>query len=74
MEENIEMKNTFYDTENFEVYCFCPLLYDEDGNNNETRNIVESNYFLVGGFDTDLREGKIHLYKINYKEKIVIQL
>ena len=70
MEENIDIKNTFCDTENFEVYCFCPLLYNKDGNNNETRNIVESNYFLVGGFDTDLREGKIHLYKINYKEKI----
>ena len=70
MEENIDIKNTFCDTENFEVYCFCPLLYDEDGNNNETRNIVESNYFLVGGFDTYLKEGKIHLYKINYEEKI----
>ena len=70
MEENIDIKNTFCDTENFEVYCFCPLLYDEDGNNNETRNIVESNYFLVGGFDTYLGEGKILLYKINYEEKI----
>ena len=70
MEENIDIKNTFCDTENFEVYCFCPLLYNKDGNNNETRNIVESNYFLVGGFDTYLGEGKILLYKINYEEKI----
>ena len=70
MEENIDIKNTFCDTEKFEVYCFCPLLYNKDGNNNETRNIVESNYFLVGGFDTYLGEGKILLYKINYEEKI----
>ena len=70
MEENVDIKNTFCDTENFEVYCFCPLLYNKDGNNNETRNIVESNYFLVGGIDTYLREGKIRLYKINYEEKI----
>ena len=34
-----------------------------------TRKIVESNYFLVGGFDNDLREGKILLYKINYGER-----
>jgi hypothetical protein len=30
MEENIDIKNTFCDTENFEVYCFCPLLYNKD--------------------------------------------
>ena len=32
---------------------------------------LEENFinFLVGGFDNDLREGKIMLYKINYGEK-----
>ena len=32
--------------------------------------LVESNYFLFGGFDTDLIKGKIILYKINYGENV----
>ena len=67
-----DVENPFYDTDNFEVFCFCPLLVEEDGNKIEDEgggNLIDTNYFLVGGFDNDLREGKIRLYKINYGKK-----
>ena len=76
MEENIDVEHPFYDTGNFEVYCFCPILCDieakkgdEDRGDLGNKKLIDTNYFLVGGFDTDLREGKILLYKINYGEK-----
>ena len=69
--EEIDIENPFYDTNNFEVYCFCPILYDENWKIIDLGKVklVDTNYFLVGGFDTDLREGRILLYKINYGEK-----
>ena len=72
MEEEKDIEHPFYDTDNLEVYCFCSILYETDGNNIETRKIVDSNYFLVGGFDNELREIKIYLYKINYGERSYI--
>ena len=56
----------FYDTKNFEVYCFCPIL--EMGNIFDTQK-NESEYFLVGGFDLNRNEGLIKLYKIIYYDK-----
>ena len=62
-------KYRFYDTGNYEVYCFCPLLI----NKNNTNNILDenpqkkmTNYFLVGGFDLKRNKGMIKLYKVNY--------
>ena len=65
---------TFYDTYNFEVFCFCQLF-------KETFSILidkkeATDYFLVGGFDKKKRKGIIKLYKIinkknnQYKTKI----
>ena len=74
-EDNKEMNEPFYETNNFEVYCFCQILIVENKNNNlnnideEYRKkikITDTNYFLVGGFDLDKREGKIKLFKIIY--------
>ena len=72
--DNREVDKPFFDTGNFEVYCFCPILNVVDPiikNKKENNNIKleETNYFLVGGFDTRIREGKICLYKINYGDK-----
>ena len=61
----------FYDTKEFEVYCFCPLV----GKVRAIGNIVEeinaqnhapegTRFFLAGGFDTILGEGKIKLFKL----------
>ena len=76
MEEPIDVEHPFYDTGNFEVYCFCPILCDIEKKKGDegrgdlgNKKLIDTNYFLVGGFDTDLREGKILLYKINYGER-----
>ena len=75
LQNNKRVKNEFYDTGNFEVYCFCPILLIENKNKNfdnidekYRRNIKieDSEYFLVGGFDIEKREGLIKLYKIIY--------
>ena len=65
----------FYDTKNFEVYCFCPILeiienqsvFEE---NNDKVQINDTEYFFVGGFDLDRREGLIKLYKVIYNDEI----
>jgi len=57
---------SFYETENFEVYCFCPIFLDDDKNKNQK---IKSDYILVGGFDVDRREGRIKLFKEIYDEK-----
>ena len=56
-------KDNFYNTENFEVYCFCPI-FDEDKNNNKYEE--KTDYFLVGGFDNDKEEGVIKIFKLLY--------
>ena len=76
--DNKNIENPFYETKNFEVYCFCPILIIKNNNNNfenidekyrENINITDTEYFLVGGFDTEKREGQIKLYKIIYGAK-----
>ena len=71
----INFYKDFYDTGNYEVYCFCPIFkvpkkYILDDKNKETTR-KETEYFLVGGFDLNKREGLIKLYRVmcgrNYK-------
>ena len=63
----------FYDTKNFEVYCFCPILDIKNkellGNNDKTQ-AIETGYFFVGGFDLDKNKGLIKLYKVIYNDEI----
>ena len=63
-EENIDFETKFYHTENFEVYCFCQLYQMKE-------NIIKCNdkitdFFLVGGFESNKGKGIIKLYKIEY--------
>ena len=65
--------HSFYDTDNFEVYCFCELfdiqnenLIDEDITLEKKIKLNKTDYFLVGGFDEEIMEGMIKLYKIEY--------
>ena len=63
--KNIEF-HKFYDTKNFEVYCFCQI-YQKD------KNILINNdkltdLFLVGGFDSKKSVGIIKLYKMEYSD------
>ena len=64
----------FYDTGDFEVYCFCQIS-NVDNNNpingdiSRKENIFINNtdYFLVGGFDKN-KNGEIKLFKIINKD------
>ena len=69
----LEKYEKFYDTKNFEVYCFCPILKIEVTTVLENSNkgqINETEYFFVGGFDQDKNEGLIKLYKVIYDDEI----
>ena len=44
----------FYDTGEFEVFCFCQIYINQS----------YTNYFFVGGFDIEKREGGIKLYQL----------
>ena len=60
----------FYDTNNFEVYCFCPILKKENKIILRDVQKIETEYFFVGGFDIDKREGIIKLYKVIFYDEI----
>jgi len=58
------VKDNFYETGDFEVFCFCLLQNNNTMNNG---NINKYNdYFLVGGYDSINNQGLIKLYKIIY--------
>ena len=68
--DDIKIFQTFYDTKNFEVYCFCPI-YEIIKNYIFDQNIKKNTeYFYVGGFDPDKRKGLIKLYKVIYNDEI----
>ena len=78
LQDNKRVKNEFYDTGNFEVYCFCPILIIENKKKNfdnidekyrKNIKIEDTEYFLVGGFDIEKREGLIKLYKVIYSKE-----
>ena len=53
----------FYETDNFEVHCFCHLFKNTNSNIFNEPNIND-NFFLVGGFDTLRKRGSIKLFKM----------
>ena len=59
-----KVEDNFYDTGDFEVFCFCLLKKSIDN------NIIDTNYLLVGGYDNNLNQGLIKLYEIIYDEII----
>jgi len=78
LQNNKRVNNEFYDTGNFEVYCFCPILLIKNKKKNldnidekyrKNIKIEDSEYFLVGGFDIEKREGLIKLYKVIYSKE-----
>ena len=62
---DIDIKTYFFDTRNFEVYCFCPILILETSNILEIKS-TKTNYFLVGGFEKEKNKGIIKLFKVIY--------
>lgn len=66
-------KEDFIDTEDFEVYCFCPISMTLKNSDN-TIEFYPTNYFFVGGFDDSKRRGAIRLYRLkDYDQKIKIE-
>ena len=67
-----ETYKIFDSTGNFEVHCFCNIF--KVNNNNKTDNmkkeIENTEYILIGGYDINKRKGLIKLYKIIYNEDI----
>ena len=58
------IKDNFYETGDFEVFCFCLLQ-----NNNtmiDENNKKDNDYFLVGGYDSINNQGLIKLFRIIY--------
>ena len=65
---NIEKKyHEFYDTKYFEVYCFCPIV-EIDKTNMDKK--IETEYFLVGVYDSNQKQGLIKLYEVKYNDEI----
>ena len=67
----IRYRHHFYNTNSFEVYCFCRIsIFDKknfiDIEQNDNSKIV-TDYFFVGGYQKRLNKGVIKLYKINRK-------
>ena len=58
----LEIYDSFYNTYSFEPFCFCPILYVDNNNNDAIIN--ETKYIFVGGFNTEKGQGEIKLYKI----------
>ena len=74
---NFKEKEYFYHTDDYEVNCFCPILIvnnnnpkDGDITNKENIKITDTDFFLVGGFDENKRNGIIKLYKLIKDDKI----
>ena len=73
LEDNHEVNKPFYDTGDFEVYCFCPIydfiyeniIYDENGKI-KSKN---TEFFFVGGYDNNKCQGEIKLYRLIYNKK-----
>ena len=63
IKKNEKLKYKFYPSDNFEVNCFCQIKISKE------YKMIKTNYFFVGGFDEDKREGIIKLYEIKYIEE-----
>ncbi len=68
IKENEYINFNFYDTEEFEVSCFCPINIKKDD------KFVKTDYFLVGGFEKNKRKGIIKLFKVIYDNKSNIMI
>ena len=65
-----EKSKNFYDTKNFEVHCFSPKIIFNNDIFLNLQKIKYSDYFFVGGFDTDKKEGLIKIYKVDSNDEI----
>ncbi len=74
--KNNKFKHYFYDTGNFEVFCFCQISQVNNDNpingdifKKENIKVFKTDYFLVGGFNDNRREGMLKLFKVLHNKK-----
>ena len=69
LENTIAINKKFYDTKNFEVFCFCQIA---NVNSEEIlkKQISYTKYILVCGFDSGKKKALIKLYQISFKKDI----
>ena len=68
---NFEGKNInhfFHETNNFEVYCFCPIFLNKGDNILDENPKNMTNYFFAGGFDPKKKQGVIKIYRLIINE------
>ena len=69
------ISDTFYNTKNFEVFCFCQLGFKSKQcmerilDIEYEDNLVYTDYILVGGYDKNKGKGVIKLYKLVRRKK-----
>ena len=80
LNKNNKYQEFFYDTECFQVNCFCQICNVENENAigddiTEKGNIKisKTNFVFVGGYDEDRGEGVIKLYKIKENKLLFLQ-
>ena len=69
--DDLKIQKFFYDTDDFEVNCFCQICNVENNNaigeditHKENINIYKTEFVLVCGFDGEKKGGMIKLYEI----------
>ena len=71
------VQDEFYDTGDFEVFCFCHLINakEEKGKNDENgENYSDKHFLLVGGYDDNLNKGLVKIFEIIYDINDKIEL
>lgn len=72
------IQDEFYDTGDFEVFCFCLLIKsanEEKGENDENgKNDVDKHFLLVGGYDNNFNKGLVKIFEIIYDTDDKIEL
>ena len=54
---SLKINYYFYDTNSFEVYCFCPIFIYEKTRNVLKNHMQSTDYFFVSGFDKEKIKG-----------------
>ena len=68
-EDKQKIFDEFYETDNFEPYCFSQILLVNKSNEKKLNKFYDTNYFFVGGFDQEKGVGAIKLYKIIFEDQ-----
>ena len=68
LKNDFSISKSFYETNKFEVYCFIQIFISNENSVLKKKQLIGTEFLLVGGFDTDKLKGLIKLYKINYNK------